>query len=263
MLIYSPLDQFNVIKYSLIFCHSGNKDITWNIHHILTFPYYFTNITYGFLLILIVYIAYFCYFRFFNRLVPKFFQLVISGLYFFNKNLMQQNLLLKKYRYFPYVFILFITVFLCNYNGLIPYSFVITSQFTVTFCLALISFVAINVVGLTTNKEKIVGLFLPSGTPIFMTPFLILIELVTYFARVFSLSIRLFANMLAGHALYEILGTFSFLILITTSISWLALFPIAILLCISGLEMLIAGLQTFVFITLVNIYFNDVIHIGH
>lgn len=263
MVIFSPLDQFNVIKYSLIFCHSGNTAVTWNIHNILNFPYYFTNITYGWFLILAVYLAYLCYFRFFNKLVPKFFQLIISFLYSFNKTTMQQNLLLKKYSYFPYIFILFLTIFLCNYNGLIPYSFVITSQFTVTFSLALISFVAINIVGLTTNKEKIVGLFLPGGTPIFMVPFLIVIELVTYFARVFSLSIRLFANMLAGHALYEILGTFSFLILTTMTIAWIAIFPIVILLCISGLEMLIAGLQTFVFITLVNIYFNDVIHIGH
>jgi ATP synthase subunit 6 len=98
---------------------------------------------------------------------------------------------------------------MANMVGLIPYSFTATSSFVITFFLALSYFIGINIISVFKNKWTTPNLFLPSGVPLAIAPFLILIEMVSYFAKVFSLSIRLFANMMSGHALLKILIGFS------------------------------------------------------
>ena len=139
---------------------------------------------------------------------------------------MKENLYIRKQQYFVVLFYLFFTILLANLFGMVPYSFTITSSFVVTFFLAMTHFVAINHLAAVKHKWQVADLFLPSGAPLAIAPFLILIEAVSYIARVFSLSIRLFANMMSGHALLKILIGFSWALLTSGSIMvLLAAFP--------------------------------------
>jgi len=130
----------------------------------------------------------------------------------------------------------------------------------ITFFLALGHFIGINIIGIMEQKWEIQNLFLPSGVPIFIAPFLVIIEFISYIAKVFSLSIRLFANMMSGHALLKILIGFSWALLSSGSaLILLSIFPWIIVTAIMFLEMLIAFLQAYVFIILLSIYINDVL----
>ncbi len=158
------------------------------------------------------------------------------------------------------LFFLFFFILVANLVGLIPYSFTITSSFMVTFYIALSHFIGINLIGLFEHKWKLSNLLLPSGVPLMIAPFLILIELVSYIAKVLSLSIRLFANMMSGHALLKILIGFAWGLLTAGSIyTLIAIVPWAIVTVIMFLEALIAFLQAYVFTILITIYINDVL----
>ncbi len=123
--------------------------------------------------------------------------------------MMKSNTSLKRYQYFSVLFFLFLFIFISNIVGLIPYSFTITSSFIITFFLAAMHFIGINLIGIVEHRWEITNLFLPSGVPNAIAPILVPIEFVSYIARIFSLSIRLFANMMSGHALLKILIGFS------------------------------------------------------
>lgn len=125
------------------------------------------------------------------------------------RSIVRENLYIAKQQDFNIIFNLFLTLLLANLVGMVPYSFTITSSFIVTFFLAMLHFVAINHLAAVKHQWHLADLFLPSGAPLAIAPFLIFIEAVSYVARVFSLSIRLFANMLSGHALLKILIGFS------------------------------------------------------
>jgi ATP synthase subunit 6 len=136
----------------------------------------------------------------------------------------------------------------------------LTSSFIVTLFLAATHFIGINIIGSYKQSWQFLNLFLPSGVPLFIAPFLILIEVISYFAKVLSLSIRLFANMMSGHALLKILIGFSWVLCSTFSPVFigLGLFPWIIVTLILFLEALIAFLQAYVFVVLIAIYLNDV-----
>jgi len=123
--------------------------------------------------------------------------------------MVSENLYIGKQQYFTALFYLFFTVFLANMLGMLPFSFTITSSFVVTFFLALTYFLGLNLIAIIRYGWEVLNLFLPAGAPLVIAPFLIFIEAVSYVARVLSLSIRLFANMLSGHALLKILIGFS------------------------------------------------------
>jgi ATP synthase subunit 6 len=185
---------------------------------------------------------------------------VLRECYNLVKSIIKSNTSLKRYQYFTILFFLFGFILLANLVGLFPYSFTITSSFVVTFFLALSHFIGINIIGIFKHKWKITNLFLPSGAPLAIAHILILIELVSYIARVFSLSIRLFANMMSGHALLKILIGFSWSLLTAGSMYIIiAIFPWIIVTIIMFLEALIAFLQAYVFTILVTIYINDVL----
>jgi len=129
--------------------------------------------------------------------------------------LVKENLYIRKQQYFTVLFYLFFTLLLANLVGMIPFSFTITSSFVVTFFLAAAHFIGINHIAVVKHQWQTNDLFLPSGAPLLIAPFLIFIEAVSYIARVFSLSIRLFANMMSGHALLKILIGFSWILLNT------------------------------------------------
>lgn len=181
-------------------------------------------------------------------------------LYRMVRNIIKNNTSLKRYQYFSTLFFLFLFILIANLVGLIPYSFTITSSFIVTFFLALSHFIGINIIAIFENQWKSAKLFLPGGVPLMIVPFLVIIEVVSYIAKVFSLSIRLFANMMSGHALLKILIGFSWGLMSAGSMyTFVALLPWIVVTVIIVLECVIAVLQAYVFTILITIYINDVL----
>jgi ATP synthase subunit 6 len=133
----------------------------------------------------------------------------IRGIYQLVQAMVKENLYIQKQQYFSVLFYLFVTLLFANLIGLLPYSFTVTSSFVVTLFISLLHFIGVNLIGASQHGWELNNLFLPSGAPLAIMPFLIFIEAVSYIARVLSLSIRLFANMMSGHALLKILIGFS------------------------------------------------------
>jgi ATP synthase subunit 6 len=145
-----------------------------------------------------------------------------------------------------------------NIFGILPYGLSLTSHICLTFSLSFIFFISFNIIGVIKHKFNLATLWLPTGTPNSIIPFIIIIELASYITRIFSLAIRLFANMMAGHTLLKILGTFAWIIIISGSVlSYLAIFPLLLIYIIIGLEFAIAILQAYVFIVILSIYIGD------
>jgi ATP synthase subunit 6 len=162
--------------------------------------------------------------------------------------------------YTAYLIVLFLVILTSNMLGMIPYTLTVTSFALTTFTLSLTSFLGLNLVALTLHRSKLVDLFLPSGAPLVMSWFLIILETISYFVRVLSLAIRLFANMMAGHALTKILGSFAWTMFGLGIVGVVGFAPWLILFAISFLELLICALQAYVFVTLVSLYINDIMH---
>jgi len=163
--------------------------------------------------------------------------------------------------YTSYLAFLFLVILGANMLGMVPYTLTVTGFALTTFCLSLTSFVGLNLVALTLHNTKLVDLFLPSGAPLVMSWFLIILETISYFVRVLSLAIRLFANMMAGHALTKILGSFAWTMFGVGLVGIVGFAPWLVLFAISFLELLICALQAYVFVTLVSLYINDILHI--
>jgi ATP synthase subunit 6 len=197
-----------------------------------------------------------------DNIVPNRWQLIIEKVFVFAKSLISENMGTKYFKYFVYIYVLFFFLLLANLLGMIPYSFTVTSHLIFTFTLSFSTFFAINIIGIRKHGLKFFGLFLPTGAPLVVAPYLIIIELISYIARVFSLAIRLFANMMSGHTLLKILAGFGWTMASMASIWALAHFiPLIIVFLVTGLEIAIACLQAYVFTVLVSIYLNDVIHL--
>jgi len=168
--------------------------------------------------------------------------------------------LIKKvnYMYIDNIITIFIIIFCCNIIGLLPYTQTLTAQLICTLFLALFTILTIWLHSLVQLKMAILNHFIPAGTPLVLAPFIISIEIISNASRIISLSVRLFANITSGHALLKILAGFGLLTLSITSVwKFLLLFPWVIILIITFLELLIAGLQTYVFVTLILIYISE------
>ena len=161
-----------------------------------------------------------------------------------------------KIYYYAILGFVFIFINYLNLAGLIPYTFAVTSQFSETFLLAFLFFVTINLTGLYYHGVDMLNLFHPQGTPLVIIPLLVIIEFISYFARIFSLGIRLFANITAGHILLKILAWFTFLLIEITAIS---LIGMVIITTLWGLEFFISILQAYVFLILLCIYLAEVL----
>src|SRR5256885_383234 len=157
--------------------------------------------------------------------------------------------------FFPFVFTLFMFILFSNLLGLIPYSFTVTSHIIVTFALAAVVFIGVTIIGFIRHGAHFLRLFVPEGVPVALLLLLVPIELLSYFIRPFTLSIRLFANMLAGHTMLAIFGGFA------ASVGLLAIFPLAINIALVGLELLVAVLQAYVFAILTCLYLRDALHL--
>ena len=188
-------------------------------------------------------------------LVPGRLQSMVEMTYEFVADMIDSNVGREARDYLPFVFTLFTFILAANLLGLIPYSFTITSHIIVTFALAAVVFFGVTIIGIVRHGFHFLSLFVPHGVPLPLLVILVPIEVLSYFIRPFTLSIRLFANMLAGHTMLAIFGGFA------ASIGLLAIFPVAINTALIGLELLVAVLQAYVFAILTCLYLRDAIHL--
>ena len=167
-------------------------------------------------------------------------------------------------RFFPFVFSLFMFVLFANLLGLLPFSYTVTSQIVVTFALAALVMLIVIGYGLFRHGTHFLGLFAPSGVAKPILPFIVLIEVISFLSRPISLSVRLFANMLAGHITLKVFGGFIVLLLGSgTAAALIAPLPFVGIILLTAFELLVAALQAYVFAILTCVYLNDAIHPGH
>jgi len=199
-----------------------------------------------------------------SRLIPTRFQSVGELAYEFVADTLRSNAGEAGMKFFPLVFSIFMFVLIANVVGIIPYTFSVTSHLIVTVALALIVFLTMVIYGFYKNGLKFFKLFAPSGIPIVILPLIVFIEIVSFFSRPVSHSVRLFANMLAGHITLKVFAGFITMLSAFGAIGWLgSVVPLAMTVALTALELLVAFLQAYVFAILTCIYLNDAIHPGH
>lgn len=164
-------------------------------------------------------------------------------------------------RYVPVIFSLFVFILFSNLAGLLPYSFTVTSHLAVTLTLAMLVFLGMTFIGCARHKLKFSRAFLPSGVPLGIAPLLVPVEIVSYMARPVSLSMRLFANMVAGHIVLKIIASASVVCASAAILAPLSIFPIGINMMLICFELFVAVLQAYVFTVLSCIYIDSVIHL--
>ncbi|MDF2965257.1 MAG: atpB [Rickettsiaceae bacterium] len=159
-------------------------------------------------------------------------------------------------KFIPLIFSVFLFILLCNLLGMLPYSFTVTSHISVTFALASLMFILITIVGFIRHGFHFLSLFLPKGTPVWLAPLIILIEFFAYLARPVSLSLRLAANMIAGHVLLKVLA--GFVVSMAIYLKWI---PLPLMVILIGFEIFVAILQAYIFTILSCVYLNDAINL--
>jgi ATP synthase subunit 6 len=198
------------------------------------------------------------------NLVPHPYQVFFELIFLALINLINDNIRSEmKQKFLPIITFLFFFVLFINLFGLIPYSYTLTSQLCVTFALSLILFIGINIICFKIHKFHIFGLFLPNGTSFVLSFLLVPIEFISYIFRPISLSIRLFANMMAGHTLLKVIAGFAWTLISLSGLIFVVLhfIPFIILIPLFFLETAVAIIQAFVFTVLICIYINDAINL--
>lgn len=241
-----PLHQFLI--QPLVKMHVGGLDIS------------FTNSSLFMLLTTFLIVAFLYVATRSPSIVPGRIQYVGESSYEFISQLIRENVGEEGMRYLPYVFSVFLFVLIGNCLGMIPYGFTFTSHIIVTFSLALMVFVAVTIVGFVKHGTHFFRLFCPEGTPLYIAPLLVPVEIMSYFTRPVSLSVRLFANMMAGHVMLKLFAGFVVL-LMGTGFFPLAILPFVVNVAVIGFEFLVATLQAYVFTVLTCIYLNDAINL--
>jgi len=199
-----------------------------------------------------------------RRLVPTRMQSVAELTYELMANTLRNTAGEEGMKFFPFVFSLFMFILFANLVGLIPYAFTVTSHIIITAALALLVFFTVIIYGFWTHGLGWLKLFVPHGIPTFMIPLIVVIELLSFFSRPISHSVRLFANMLAGHITLKLVAGFIGMLGGVGLVGWIAaIAPLALTVALTALEFLVAALQAFVFAILTCIYLNDAIHPAH
>ena len=193
-----------------------------------------------------------------KKLIPGKFQLLSEIFYNFVAKMISDTAGKKAKPYFPFIFSLFMFVLFCNMIGMIPYSFTVTSHIIVTLILAIFIFIAVTIIGFIKHGFGYLKIFVPSGVPVLLLPLITIIEIISYLSRPVSLSVRLFANMMAGHTMLKVFG--GFVISLGLLGGWL---PLSFSVALTGLEILVAFLQAYVFAILTCIYLNDALNLHH
>lgn len=190
-----------------------------------------------------------------QALVPGRWQSVAEMCYEFCANLLRDTVGHDGRKYFPFVFTLFMFTLLGNMLGMIPYSFTFTSHIAVTFVMAMAVFVGVTVLGFIKHGVHFFSFFVPPGVSIIMWPLMIPIEIISYLSRPISLAVRLFANMTAGHTMLKVFASF------VPALGVAGIAPLAFATALTGLELLIAFLQAYVFTVLTCLYIKDAVHL--
>ena len=177
--------------------------------------------------------------------------------YEFIANMVRENVGSDGRPYFPFIFALFMFILLGNLLGMVPYSYTFTSQIIVTFALAITVFIGVTLVAIVRHGVHFLTFFFPAGAPIYMAPLLIPIEILSYLSRPVSLSVRLFANMMAGHTMMKVFGGF------VVALGVFGVAPMVVLVALTGFEIMVAVLQAYVFTILTCIYLRDALHLHH
>lgn len=238
----NPIEQFTIRP--LVEINLGGLDAT------------FTNSS-AFMVLTVVSVTLFLTLSMRGRaLVPGRWQSMAELSYEFIAGLLRDNVGSEGRRYFPFVFTLFMFILFANMLGLMPYSFTITSHIIVTFILATVVFVGVTAVGIIRHGLKFFSYFVPSGVPIAVLPLMVPIEIISYLSRPISLSVRLFANMTAGHIMMKVFA--GFVIPLGIFGGWA---PLGVDVLLVGFEFLVAFLQAYVFTVLTCLYLNDAIHL--
>lgn len=195
--------------------------------------------------------------------VPGRIQSVVESLYEFVATTVRNSAGTEGMKFFPFVFSLFMFVLMLNLLGMLPYSFTVTSHIIVTFALAALVISTVIIYGFIRHGFGFLKLFVPSGVPGWLLPLLIVVEVVSFVSRPISLSVRLFASMLAGHIALKIFAGFVVTLLAAGTWAVLSPLPLALSIALTALEFLVSVLQAYVFATLTTIYLNDALHPGH
>jgi F-type H+-transporting ATPase subunit a len=246
-----PIHQFEIKKYFPIF-HVGKVEIA------------FTNsalfMLIGLLLILLLMLGA----TRARALVPGRLQSIAEMSYEFVATTLRSTAGSEGMKFFPLVFSLFMFILVLNLIGLIPYTFTVTSHIIITVSLALLVFLTVIIYGFWNNGLHFFKLFVPSGVPIYILPLVVFIEVMSFLSRPVSHSVRLFANMLAGHITLKVFGGFVTMLGALGFLGWLgAILPLGLTVALTALELLVAFLQAYVFAILTCIYLSEAIHPGH
>ena len=193
-----------------------------------------------------------------KKIIPGKLQLIAEIFYTFVAKMISDTAGSKAKPYFPLIFSLFMFVLFCNMVGMLPYSFTVTSHIIVTLIMALFIFIAVTIIGFIKHGFKYLSIFVPSGVPTVLLPLITIIEIISYLSRPVSLSVRLFANMMAGHTMLKVFG--GFVVSLGILGGWL---PLSFSVALTGLEILVAFLQAYVFAILTCIYLNDALNLHH
>jgi F-type H+-transporting ATPase subunit a len=199
-----------------------------------------------------------------NSLVPGRIQSLVEMSYEFVESTVRSTAGGDGMRFFPFVFSLFAFVLVLNLFGMVPFGFTVTSHIIITFALAMLVISTVIVYGFMRHGLHFLRLFVPSGVPIYILPLVSMIEVISFLSRPISLSVRLFANMLAGHITLKVFAGFVASLGAFGAFGWFgALLPLAMTVALTALEFLVAVLQAYVFTILTCIYLNDALHPGH
>jgi ATP synthase subunit 6 len=250
MLITSPLEQFALTTLIPLNLLGWNVSITnATLFLVLTF-----SLLYLFLTIAMKNAT----------VIPNNWQYVVESLYtFVNENLVRDLIQNNKGReYFPFIFVLFTFILMSNELGMVPYTFTITSHMYVTFTMGITIFIGATFVGFSKHGLHFFSFLVPPGCPVWIIPLLIGIELISYIFRAISISVRLFANIMAGHSLFKILAGFAWTMLSLGIVGYIGSFVILVaILAFTALEVAIAFIQAYIFALLTCLYLNDAIHL--
>ena len=241
----NPMHQFNVYRIGPEIS-LGNVDIS------------FTNASLFMIISALAIISVFFAGTKRKAIVPTKIQLLTELSYTLVSKMISDTAGSKAKPYFPFIFSLFMFVLFCNMLGMLPYSFTVTSHIIVTFALAAVIFIGVTIIGFVNHGIGYLKLFIPSGVPVVLLPLIVIIEIISYLSRPVSLSVRLFANMMAGHTMLKVFG--GFVISLGIIGGWL---PLSFTVALTGLEILIAFLQAYVFAILTCIYLNDALNLNH
>ena len=240
---HSPLEQFEIKR--LIDIQLGGVDAS------------FTNSSLMMIFVLVVATMALSLGMSKRAMVPGRWQSIVELAYEFIANMLRENVGSEGRQYFPFIFTLFMFILFSNLIGLVPNSFTVTSHIIVTFALAMVVFLGVTIIAVVRHGLKFFTFFVPPGLPMILAPLLVPIEVISYLARPITLSLRLFANMMAGHTMLKVFGGF------VVALGLFGFAPFVFIIAIYALELIVAVLQAYVFTVLTCLYLNDAIHLHH